>query len=323
MILGARLVETKRNCCFVRCGDRKALWKRVFKETASGKLMPFVLLASLAVLFSSGAVPGNAFLPGPARAFAAAAPFLSSLTYDSEAEGKLLELANQARVQAGLTPLRTDEGLTEAAREHAAAIAERQQLSHQLPGEAPLAQRLTASTNLHLERGGENVATAATVDQIYASLMRSAPHRENLLNPSFNVAGFGVVRNGYLLFVTQDFGEGRATYSTQTSLDLAAASVAQMRQQKRLSGLQRLNSGAAQAAACSMAQANSINTPMSREMARSRYLLRYTSNQPQSLPSSAPRAISDRSIRAFAVGSCYARTASYPNGVYWVALMFY
>ncbi|PYX20495.1 MAG: hypothetical protein DMG87_10210, partial [Acidobacteria bacterium] len=69
--------------------------------------MPFVLLASLAVLFSSGAVPGNAFLPGPARAFAAAAPFLSSLTYDSEAEGKLLELANQARVQAGLTPLRT------------------------------------------------------------------------------------------------------------------------------------------------------------------------------------------------------------------------
>ena len=182
---------------------------------------------------------------------------------------------------------------------------------------------MTASTNLHLERGGENVATAATVDQIYASLMRSAPHRENLLNPSFNVAGFGVVRNGYLLFVTQDFGEGRATYSTQTSQDLAAASVAQMRQQKRLSGLQRLNSGAAQAAACSMAQANSIKTPMSREMARSHYLLRYTSNQPQSLPSSAPRAIGDRSIRAFAVGSCYARTASYPNGVYWVALMFY
>src|SRR2546430_12202836 len=119
--------------------------------------MPFVLLASLAVLFSSGAVPGNAFLPAPAQGFAAGGPFLSSLTYDSEAEGKLLELANQARVQAGLTPLRTDEGLTEAAREHAAAIAERQQLSHQLPGEAPLAQRLTASTNLHLERGGENV----------------------------------------------------------------------------------------------------------------------------------------------------------------------
>src|SRR5437667_6206991 len=188
MILGARLVETKRNCCFVRCGVRKALWKRVFKETASAKLMPFVLLVSLAVLLSNGAL--SAF---------AATPVSPSVTYDPAAERKLLELANQARIQAGLTPLRTDEGLTEAAREHAAAIAERQQLSHQLPGEAPLAQRLTASTNLHLERGGENVATAATVDQIYASLMRSAPHRENLLNPSFNVAGFGVVRNGYLL----------------------------------------------------------------------------------------------------------------------------
>src|SRR5437016_13556434 len=103
MILGARLVETKRNCCFVRCGVRKALWKRVFKETASANLMPFVMLASLAVLFLSGAVPGNAFLTGPARALVAAAPFLSSLTSDSEAEGQLLELANQARGHAACT----------------------------------------------------------------------------------------------------------------------------------------------------------------------------------------------------------------------------
>src|SRR5438874_2140379 len=113
MILGARLVETKRNCCFVRCGVRKALWKRVFKETASAKLMPFVLLVSLAVLLSNGAL--SAF---------AATPVSPSVTYDPAAERKLLELANQARVQAGLTPLRTDEGLTEAAREHAAAIAD-------------------------------------------------------------------------------------------------------------------------------------------------------------------------------------------------------
>jgi uncharacterized protein YkwD len=312
MILGASLVETKQNCCFVGCRVRKALWRRVFKETTSAKLMPFVLLVSLAALISNGVLP----------AFAAT-PVSSSVTYDPTAERKLFELANQARVQAGLAPLHIDDGLTEAAREHAAAIAGRQQLSHQLPGEAPLAQRLATSTHLHLKRGGENVATAPTVDRIYASLMRSAPHRENLLNPSFNVAGFGVVRNGYLLFVTEDFGEGRATYSTQTSEDLIAASVAQMRQRQRRSGLQRLNSSASQTAACSMARANSLNTPMSREMAQSRYLLRYTSNQPQSLPSSAPRAIGDRNISVFAVGSCYAKTPSYPNGVYWVALMFY
>src|SRR5438128_5789684 len=100
--------------------------------------MPFVLLVSLAVLLSNGAL--SAF---------AATPVSPSVTYDPAAERKLLGLANQARVQAGLTPLRADEGLTEAARQHAAAIAERQQLSHQLPGERPLAQRLTASTHLH------------------------------------------------------------------------------------------------------------------------------------------------------------------------------
>lgn len=292
-------------------GPEAALEAR-FRGSSAPKLMPFVLLASLAVLLS----------PWVPSAFAAA-PVSSSSTYDSAAEQKLLDMANQARLLAGLAPLDRDDGLAAAAREHAAAIAKRQQLSHQLPGELPLAQRLATRTNLHLERGGENVATAPTVDQVYASLMRSAAHRENLLNPSFNVAGFGVVRNGHLLFVTQDFAEGKATYSTQASGDLVADSVAQMRRKQRRSGLERLNSSAAQAAACSMARANSLNTPRSREMEQSRYLLRYTSNQPQSLPPSAPRAIGDRTISAFVVGSCYAKTASYPNGVYWVALMFY
>jgi len=37
----------------------------------------------------------------------------------------------------------------------------------------------------------------------------------------------------------------------------------------------------------------------------------------------SPRVLEDRDIRAFAIGSCYARTPSYPNGVCWVALRFY
>src|SRR5437667_12452606 len=102
MILGARLVETKRNCCFVRCGVRKALWKRVFKETASAKLMPFVLPVSLAVLLSNGAL--SAF---------AATPVSPSVTYDPPAGRTLLDLAYQARIAAGPPPLPTDGGLTQ------------------------------------------------------------------------------------------------------------------------------------------------------------------------------------------------------------------
>src|SRR5712692_7024230 len=285
--------------------------------------MVWALIASLAIVFSSGAVPLKFPLP-PASA-PPAAPIKSqpSSDYDAEAESRLLTMANHARAQAGLAPLQLNEGLTQAARTHAAALAARQQLSHQLPGEPSLAQRLAANSTVHLDRGGENVVFAPSVDQAQQGLMRSPPHRENLLNAAYNVAGFGVVRNGYTLYVAQDFGHGLPTYSAQTSEDIVAASVSRIRSGANLPQLRRLDSGAAQAAACSMARENSLNTPLSREMAQSHYLLRYTSDQPQTLPSSAGRAVGDRDLRAFSVGSCYARTPSYPNGVYWVALLFY
>jgi hypothetical protein len=76
MILGASLVETKQNCCFVGCRVRKALWRRVFKETTSAKLMPFVLLVSLAALISNGVLP----------AFAATGVIFGHLRSDSGTE---------------------------------------------------------------------------------------------------------------------------------------------------------------------------------------------------------------------------------------------
>ncbi|HLB88647.1 MAG TPA: CAP domain-containing protein [Terriglobales bacterium] len=282
--------------------------------------MVWALIASLAIVFSSGAVPLK--IPLPPASAPAIVPIKSSSPYDPEAERQLLVMANQARAQAGLPPLQLDEGLTQAARAHAAALAARQQLSHQLPGEPSLAQRLAASSTMHLDRAGENVSFAPSVDQAQQGLMRSPPHRENLLNAAFNVAGFGVVRNGYTLYVAQDFGHGSPTYPAQTSADIVAASVSRMRGTVNLPQLRRLDSGA-QAAACSMARENSLHTPLSHEMAQSHYLLRYTSDQPETLPSGAGRAVGDRDVRAFSVGSCYARTASYPNGVYWVTVLFY
>src|SRR5580704_18966182 len=64
-----------------------------------------------------------------------------SSSYDAEAERELLDLANQARAQAGVNPLQIDDGLTQAARAHATAMAGQRQLSHQFAGEAELAQR--------------------------------------------------------------------------------------------------------------------------------------------------------------------------------------
>ncbi len=237
--------------------------------------------------------------------------------FDVEAERELFDLTNQARTQAGLAPLQLDESLTQAARAHAAEMARQQQLSHQFAGEPSLAQRLAANSNLHLDQAGENVAYAGSADQAQQSLMHSPPHRENLLNPAYNVAGFGVVRVGSTLYVAQDFGHSMPAYSPRQAGGVVNGSIAHMRQEANLPQLQWIDSDAAQAAACSMARADSLKTPAPRGV----YILRYTTAQPEQIPSAIAKAIEDRAIHTFSVGTCYARTNTYPNGVYWVTLV--
>jgi len=80
----------------------------------------------------------------------------------------------------------------------------RQQLSHQFSGEADLMQRLR-QTGLPLDSVGENVAYHASVEKAFAALMNSAPHRENLLDPRFNLAGMAAFWSDGRLYVVQDF----------------------------------------------------------------------------------------------------------------------
>jgi uncharacterized protein YkwD len=278
------------------------------------------LTAALAIFLISGPAPAKTRKPKPAAFVVSAAPaYQFSFVNEADSENQLFTLANEARAQAGVLPLQRDEGLTQAAREHAAAMAAQQQLSHQFSGETSVQQRLTAATPLHLDRAGENVAYAATVDQAHDNLMHSPPHRENLLNPAYNLAGFGVVRSGDSLYVVQDFGHGSQINTTEQSENMVAGSVMRMREKSNGSPLQRLDGRGARAAACSMAQADSLNVSSN----PGQYFLRYTSMQPETLPASAAKTIADRGLRGFAVGTCYSRTASYPGGVYWIAVVFY
>src|SRR5579864_7150856 len=280
-----------------------------------------VPIAWLAVFLIGGAAPVKDPKSPPAKVLNVASaqqpsPHDSS-PYDVEAERGLFELANQARAQAGIAPLQMDDGLTQAARTHAAAMAAQQQLSHQFAGEPSLAQRLAANCTLHLDQAGENVSLASNVEQSHQGLMHSPPHRENLLNPAYNVAGFGVVRAGFSLYVAQDFGHSLPAYSPRQAGGLVSGAIARMRREANLPQLQWMDSDAAQTAACTMARADSLKTPAP----RGAYMLRYTTAQPEALPAAAAKVIEDRAVHTFSVGTCYARTNSYPNGVYWVTLV--
>jgi uncharacterized protein YkwD len=281
--------------------------------------MARTLIASLAIVLAAGmatlAVPPSLAAEQPD----VATNSQPSPTYDTEAERQLLDMANRERAKAGLPPLQKDEGLTQAARAHGSAMAAQQKLSHQLSGEPNLEHRLATNTKTQLDQAGENVAFAPTVERAQDSLMHSPPHRANLLNAGYNVAGFSVVRSGSLLYVTQDFGHSLTTYSDEEAEVLIGRSVDRMRARTHLPGLQRMDGKEAASTACAMAEADSLRTP-----ARSaREVLRYTTSDPKVIPENSSRAIQNRAVRSFAVGSCYARTRSRPTGMYWVAILFY
>ncbi len=254
------------------------------------------------------------------RPVAATAPDIPFEPFDSAAERQLLQLANQARAQAGAPPLALDQGLSQAARVHAEAMVEAQQLSHQFDGEPSLVQRLVTATHLQLDQEGENVALDSDPEQAQRHLMLSPHHRANLLNPAYNVVGLGVVRSADRLYVVQDFGHALPSYSAAQMKDRIAATVAEARHQAKQPDLARRDLPTADDAACSMAQADKLGTSPIHQLAQRYTVLTFTSLHPETLPAGADSVIARRNLRSFSVGACYARTETYPTGAYWVVL---
>jgi hypothetical protein len=65
---------------------------------------------------------------------------------------------------------------------------------------------------------------------------------------------------------------------------------------------------------------NKLGTAPVRKIAERFTVLTYTSLHPETLPSSATHALSSHNLHTFSIGTCYARTDTYPTGVYWVVL---
>jgi uncharacterized protein YkwD len=292
--------------------------------------MAFVLLMGAATvrpssrLMASAAKGGGSNNPAQQaslKAAAATAPDIPFSNYDFDAERALLDLANQARAQAGAPSLALDAGLRQAARAHAEAMLAARQLSHQFVGEPSLAQRLASATRTQLDQEGENVALDFDAEDGHKHLMLSPPHRANLLNPSYNVIGLGVVRSGDRLYIVQDFGHALPNYSAAEVKDRIAAALSQARRQASQPDLARRDLPTADDAACSMARADKLGTFPIHQLAQHSTVLTYTSLHPETLPANAGHALSTHNLHSFSVGACYARTETYPTGVYWVVLV--
>lgn len=129
-------------------------------------------------------------------------PAPAGLTAD---EARMLELINRERQQRGLAPLEVDLAVTAEARKKSQDMIDKSYFGHISPTYGSPFQQLSRA-GITYRAAGENLAGAPTVERAHTSLMNSAGHRANILNPSYTHVGIGIVDGGpYGKMFTQMF----------------------------------------------------------------------------------------------------------------------
>ena len=132
----------------------------------------------------------------------------------NEFDQNILKLVNIERTTRGLDPLSIDRQLDQAANLHNDEMVRADMMSHQLPGEASLGDRVRA-TGYSWTRVGENIAAGYTTPEaVVEAWMNSTGHKENILNPEFTHIGIGYefapdnnnALNDFDVYWTQVFG---------------------------------------------------------------------------------------------------------------------
>jgi uncharacterized protein YkwD len=122
----------------------------------------------------------------------------------SQAEQFFFDATNRERAEQSLPQLKWDEALAVAARKHAALMADKNELSHRLSGEAELSRR-TVQAGARFSMVGENVAIGPDSDGIHTGWMHSPGHRAKILGADFTALGVGVVERDGQLYAVEDF----------------------------------------------------------------------------------------------------------------------
>jgi hypothetical protein len=74
--------------------------------------------------------------------------------------------------------------------------------------------------------------------------------------------------------------------------------------------------------ACQMARNDRLEPELARSLAGARYYVAYTMTNPKQLPSDLMKLQVSQAVDRFAVGTCFQSSPQYPNGVYWVMVVF-
>ena len=217
----------------------------------------------------------------------------------------LFDSANQERSSRGIAALKWDPSLANAAQRHASRMAERNTLSHQLPGEPDVATR-EEQAGARMSAAAENIAVGPSVAGIHTGWMNSPPHRHNLLDPRFDSIGIAVVRHGTSFFAVEDFSRALTALSLTQQENLVEAPI-------RAAGLTIRFDHSNARNAC---ESGSVNG------AKPRFVVQFSTTDLSTLPAPLERAVRSGQYVAAEVGACE-KSSSDSLSQYHVAVLLY
>lgn len=229
------------------------------------------------------------------------------------AEGQqLVALANQARAQAGVPPLKWDPALAQAALRHTRRmVSEGGAIQHDYPGELALSERAGLS-GAHFNLIEENIAVGPTSPEIHDAWMHSKLHRENMLNPEVDRIGIAVIAKRGVLYATADFTRGVVAYSPAQVEEQVGSLVAR-------NGVKLISDHALAREACIANR----GFPRVENGAQPSFVMRWQDSDLTHLPPNLVSQLSSKRFHEAAIGSCPASGEAGTFTAYRIAVLLY
>lgn len=230
-----------------------------------------------------------------------------------QAEGqRLVALANQARAQAGVPPVRWDPALAQAALKHTRRmVSEGGAIVHDYPGELVLSERAGLS-GAHFNLIEENIAVGPTSEEIHDAWMHSKLHRENMLNPEVDRIGIAVIARRGVLYATADFTRVVEAYSPAQVEEQVGSLVAR-------NGVKVMADHSLAREACTA----SHGFPRVENGAQPSFVMRWQESDLSHLPDNLVRQLASKSFHQAAVGNCPPSGEAGTFTAYRVAVLLY
>jgi uncharacterized protein YkwD len=154
-------------------------------------------LALALCLFSPGSGGHTARAESPPRPDLAAVIAHPDLDARTRLELQILKRINGVRAERGLAPLKLDDRLVAAAREHAVDMAYRNHCRHRGTDGTRARDRIRRNGYPYNNWAGENILCARrSAEAALGWWMNSGPHRRNILHGHFTHIGVGVSMHG-------------------------------------------------------------------------------------------------------------------------------